>query len=282
MVCDEAAAKAAGVDARALLFCLLAQEFLDERVLEDAQLAQSQCVGEAEAALEQLRQAATNAASPQEVEAARQAAAAALLTAGLEEHLQERLARPHAGRSEVCQEVMPGLWLGGWVALNNDCVELRRRRVTHVVSVVSADKRQLPAFVRGHLYIRSDDSEDASAEFGARFPEICQFIEDARKEPHGCVYVHCGAGISRAPTAAASYIMWKLGVSAASALRLIRSVRPSVRPNLGFVRQLQRWETLMHQLPGGASSEVPFGGRGRSRVLPAVAVQQSVGAAGLP
>ena len=32
--------------------------------------------------------------------------------------------------------------------------------------------------------------------------------------------------------------MWKLGVSAAVAIRLIRAARPCIRPNVGFVRQV--------------------------------------------
>merc|ERR1711860_433461 len=97
------------------------------------------------------------------------------------------------------------------VALNNNCAELCRRHVTHVVSVVSSEQRRLPDFIREHLHVQADDREDAAALLGARFPEICRFIEAARGEPCGCVYVHCGAGISRAPTVAASYVMWKLG-----------------------------------------------------------------------
>eukprot|EP00913_Durusdinium_trenchii_P031546 g29538.t1 len=150
---------------------------------------------------------------------------------------------------EFNMEVLPSLLLGGWAALNQDCGELRRRNVTHVVSIVSAEQRRLPEFIRGHLHIHSFDSEDAALKLAERFPEICRFI-DAAVNDHGVVYVHCGAGISRAPTATASYIMWKLGLSAPVALRLIRAARPCVRPNLGFARELRKWEKTMEELDG--------------------------------
>ena len=40
--------------------------------------------------------------------------------------------------------------------------------------------------------------------------------------------------------------MWKLGVSAAVAIRLIRAARPCIRPNLGFVRRVISTVTCLH------------------------------------
>ena len=47
--------------------------------------------------------------------------------------------------------------MGGWAALNNDCEALRSRKVTHVLSVHSAEnQRRLPSFILGHHYVRVD------------------------------------------------------------------------------------------------------------------------------
>jgi len=244
------AARAAGVDAPALLYCLLAQESL-----EDSSRPSSATSGNAkdpqrvavQLALDKLRQAATNGLSPEEVQAAKEAAASALLAAGLEEPSCQ------LPRNDVCHQVLPGLLLGAWSAASDSSV-LRKRKVTHVVSIVSAEQQQMPEFIRGHLHIYANDKEDAAEKLAAHFPEICRFIDAARNEPRGVVFVHCGAGISRAPTAAASYIMWKLGVPAALAIQLIRAARPCIRPNVGFVKQLRSWETEMGSLGGYASA----------------------------
>jgi len=233
------AARAAGIDAPALLYCLLAQESLEEENSSSA----------AQLALDKLRQAATNGLSSEEVQEAKEAAAAALIAAGLEEPLCQRLPK-----NDVCHQVLPGLLLGAWAALSGDAGELRKRKVTHVVSIVSSEQQQMPAFIRGHLHIWANDKEDAAGKLADHFPEICRFIDAARNEPRGLVFVHCGAGISRAPTAAASYIMWKLGIPAALAIKLIRAARPCIRPNVGFVRQLRSWETQMTSLDGYASA----------------------------
>ncbi|CAL1152091.1 unnamed protein product [Cladocopium goreaui] len=235
-----ASAAAAGIDAKALRAFFLAQDTLEGSSIKGQQREEVQI------ALDHLRQAATNAAIPEETNGALQAALKALSSAGLQ------VCTSHP-RQDVCHQVLPALLLGGWAALGKDCGELRKRHVTHVVSIISADQRRLPEFIRGHLHIHSFDSEDAAQKLGERFPEICRFIDAARNEPRGVVYVHCGAGISRAPTATASYVMWKFGVPAAVAIRLIRAARPCIRPNVGFARELRQWEQRMHDVEGYAS-----------------------------
>jgi len=98
------------------------------------------------------------------------------------------------------------------------------------------------------MHITVDDKEEAAAYLGTQFPNICRFIDSARLQPGGCVFVHCGAGISRAPTAVASYLMWKLDVPAIMALKIIQSARPCIRPNVGFAAQLRDWETKKAKL----------------------------------
>ena len=46
--------------------------------------------------------------------------------------------------------------------LLQNCAALRQRKVTHVVSVLSADQRRLPEFIKQHLYVRVDDTEEAA------------------------------------------------------------------------------------------------------------------------
>lgn len=241
-----AAAGAAGIDVRGLLFCMVAQECLDASTVPADNFAAAQ------AAVDSLRQTSTNAALKEDVDASRSAVTAALQDIGLADDLKSRLKRPSIGKYDNCDMVLPGLWIGGWTALNNDAEELRRHKVTHVVSVMSTEQRtELPSFIRGHHHITADDKEDAAADLSVHFPAVCRFVDAARSEPRGCVYIHCGIGVSRAPTVTASYIMWKLGLPAAAALDVIRQARPKIRPNLGFVKQLRQWEVDMLQLPGG-------------------------------
>jgi len=233
----------------ALLFCLLAQECLDELELADA--CERAAFSEAQASVDALRQSATNAAAQMDVEKSCVSTMEAMETAGMGEALRAKLKRPNMGKHDACHRVLPGMWLGGVAGLAKDGEELRRRKVTHLVSVISTQSCEIPSFIRGHLHILSNDTEEAAEGLSAHFAEVCRFVDAARSEPRGCVYIHCGAGISRSPTVAASYVMWKLGVSAAAALQLIKRARPNIRPNVGFVKQLRQWEVDMLALPGG-------------------------------
>ena len=231
----KAALGAGGTDLRSVARVMELQERIDGASAPMAAL---------QLAVTQLLQAATNASGADAVAAAREAAEAAAEAAGVPRRAaSERMSPAHSlHKLQLLHEIMPRLWCGGWAALNNDCQELRSRGVTHVVSVVSADQRRLPPFVKGHYYARVDDRAEAAKEIAAHFAPIADFIEAARSSG-GTVFVHCGAGISRAPTVTTAYMMRKLGLPAADALKMVRAARPCVRPNVGFAEQLRAWES---------------------------------------
>ena len=66
--------------------------------------------------------------------------------------------------------------------------------------------------------------------------------EALASSPSNKVFFHCGAGISRGPTSCTAFLMYKLGLSAADALNLVRERRKCIRPNVGFVAALKKWE----------------------------------------
>ena len=231
----KAALGAGGTDLRSVARVMELQERIDGSSAPMAPL---------QLAVTQLLQAATNASGADAVAAAREAAEAAAEAAGVPRRAaSERMSPAHSlHKLQLLHEIMPRLWCGGWAALNNDCQELRSRGVTHVVSVVSADQRRLPPFVKGHYYARVDDRAEAAKEIATHFAPVADFIEAARSAG-GTVFVHCGAGISRAPTVTTAYMMRKLGLPAADALKMVRAARPCVRPNVGFAEQLRAWES---------------------------------------
>ena len=254
--------KAGGVSMEAVRIVMAAQELLDSAPSSEGSSSATPSQGALDAmqaAVTKLQQVATNARPPEEVAAARAALDEAAEQAGLTATLAKRSAKPATSATtklQLLHEVMPRLWVGGWAALSDDCRVLQQKKVTHVVSVISADQRKLPPFIRGHLYVRVDDTEEAAATLAAHFDEIAQFIEQARSGG-GVVFVHCGAGISRAPTSACAYMIWKLRIPASNAIKLVRSARPCARPNVGFVAALKAWEQQQIGARGGATSDGP-------------------------
>jgi protein-tyrosine phosphatase len=68
--------------------------------------------------------------------------------------------------------------------------------------------------------------------------------------------VHCGAGISRGPTAVIAYLMASSQRFAyGDARRLVAAARPCTRPNDGFVRALRRYEGLLRARDHGDSDD---------------------------
>ena len=64
-------------------------------------------------------------------------------------------------------------------------------------------------------------------------------------ESGGKVYIHCGAGVGRAPTMAAAYLISQ-GDTPAQAIDRIRIVRSFIRPTRVQREQLQRYHTLVN------------------------------------
>mmetsp|Transcript_58580 Transcript_58580/g.132612 ORF Transcript_58580/g.132612 Transcript_58580/m.132612 type:complete len:227 (+) Transcript_58580:112-792(+) len=151
---------------------------------------------EADRCVSRLRQLATNredGCTMEVLQSVVDEVRAAMETAGLGALFSKALVREEPGRFDLIAKVLPGLWIGGWAALNNDAFVLRQKKVTHVLSVHSAEQqRSLPPFIRGRMNVNVEDKDEA--DLLTHFPAMCEFIASGRSEG-GIVYVHCGAGI---------------------------------------------------------------------------------------
>lgn len=105
------------------------------------------------------------------------------------------------------------------------------------------------------LFVCSIAADDESTyDIGQHFMESSYLIElvlsnrrvleksgsDALNLPS--VVVHCLVGMSRSAAVVAAYLMKKHEISSAHALRFLKSVRPVVKPNPGFLQHLESWE----------------------------------------
>lgn len=64
------------------------------------------------------------------------------------------------------------------------------------------------------------------------------FIDECRTRG-GRVLVHCNAGVSRSTSVVAGYLMQRCDQSFMQAFGMIKSKRPCVQPNAGFIKQLK-------------------------------------------
>ena len=140
---------------------------------------------------------------------------------------------------ELVHRVMPYLYVGGWTALKDGCKALSAVGVTHVLGIGTFGKRKLPGFVQQYDVIYAEDNNES--DLLQHFPTIVHFI-DSCTQGGGVCYVHCGAGISRAPTACAAFLIHSLYMPAKNAVTYLRKCRPGSRPNKSFLLQLSKWE----------------------------------------
>ncbi len=72
------------------------------------------------------------------------------------------------------------------------------------------------------------------------FQSFFEFIE-THPNP---AFVHCIAGISRAPTMVISYLMKKNSWTFKKAMGILKKIRPCIEPNHGFIEQLKVWHWI--------------------------------------
>lgn len=153
----------------------------------------------------------------------------------------------------VLSEVAPRILVGADEAAR-DLPKLREAGVTHVVNCAAAtcanhfedaDAKDssgggavgAPPIVYLSLFLQDSLREDISR----AFYDSIEFIDEAISKG-GTVLIHCQHGVSRSATIAMAHLMWRDSVGYEDALERVRSVRPTVNPNIGFACALLAWQ----------------------------------------
>ncbi|KAJ1612546.1 dual specificity phosphatase [Cryptosporidium canis] len=123
------------------------------------------------------------------------------------------------------QRIIPGVFLGG-STVANDLKKLKDLGITHIVSCLQGACKFPKDFKYLNIPIYDTPFEDISKHFSASFDFIHNALCQSTLEKPNNVYIHCAAGISRAPTVCAAFLMRELGISVAQALDLIKLSRP--------------------------------------------------------
>uniref|UniRef100_A0A0C9RS01 TSA: Wollemia nobilis Ref_Wollemi_Transcript_15922_1648 transcribed RNA sequence n=1 Tax=Wollemia nobilis TaxID=56998 RepID=A0A0C9RS01_9CONI len=79
----------------------------------------------------------------------------------------------------------------------------------------------------GLQHIRAEVRDFDAFNLRMRLPTVVGKLQKAIKNGSGITYIHCTAGLGRAPAVALAYMFWVQGYKLADANKLIQSVRPS-------------------------------------------------------
>jgi len=135
-----------------------------------------------------------------------------------------------------------------------DHLLLKENEVTHILNVASfntqfsVDRGLLDCAINGlFVYKHVGIMDLPNTDIVSHFDECFAFIDNAI-DAGGRVLVHCMAGVSRSASIVIGYLMKVKDMDFETAFNHVKAKRPSIRPNDGFMRQLQNYGCqLKHQ-----------------------------------
>ncbi|KRG07666.1 dual specificity protein phosphatase 19 [Drosophila mojavensis] len=131
------------------------------------------------------------------------------------------------------------LYLGSQDAVSSENV--LKYNLTHILSVgIKTPNVELPPTVKCKHLPCLDMPETNILQYV--LPVAIDFIEEARAAK-GCVLVHCNAGVSRSASVVIGYLMNRRDMRFEEAYNLVKSWRPCIQPNAGFMQQLKKFHT---------------------------------------
>lgn len=142
----------------------------------------------------------------------------------------------------------------GSVDVACDQALLKENEVTHILNVASfntqftVDRGPLDCainnlFICKHVSIMDLPDTDITGYF-----DDCFAFIDSALDTGGRILVHCMAGVSRAASIVIGYLMKANDMDFQMAFNHVKAKRPSIRPNDGFMHQLQNYECQLKQL----------------------------------
>jgi protein-tyrosine phosphatase len=137
-------------------------------------------------------------------------------------------------------EVVPGVFIGSiGAALNKNF--LLENQISHILTVADNLNSSFP-----ELFTYKSIEILDTIEFNILnvFDEAFSFIDTALAAGQK-VLVHCFAGKSRSATIIIAYLMKNHSMSLDSALKFLKSKRPVIMPNQGFLFQLSIYENSL-------------------------------------
>ena len=138
-------------------------------------------------------------------------------------------------------EIEPGMFVGG-IPTRARWMALRAVGVSHVLSLL-AEAPPDPWFADAEavLWLPIPDRHPPTQE---QLRAGCAFLDAARARGRG-VFIFCGSGMGRAPTA---YVAWRARVERldlATGLNAVQQVRRIAGPTASQLEALERWVTDM-------------------------------------
>jgi atypical dual specificity phosphatase len=141
--------------------------------------------------------------------------------------------QPYLNNNYKIYHIVDNIYLGDLSAsVKKD--DLKKDGITHILSIFNGSYSMWPDFNYKHIHI----NDDPWVSIDKYFDSCYEFIDSATNV-NGKILIHCIYGVSRSVTIIISYLMKKYEITRQDALNLIKSKKPSINPNKGFILQLE-------------------------------------------
>lgn len=113
-------------------------------------------------------------------------------------------------------------------------------QISSIINLSMDKQLNLPAGLDDLTIVLPDEKDSDISQY---FSETTEFIKKRVTEDwNGNLFIFCQMGISRSSTVLIAFLISFYKISLLDAVDKLREVRSIVKPNVGFLRQLQQWE----------------------------------------
>ena len=135
-------------------------------------------------------------------------------------------------------QILSYLYLGSQ-DVAHDLELLKSNNITHILNVSTG---VLNLFEEMFIYKTVEALDTPEFPLLEVLDECCEFIQDTFTKEKGVILVHCNAGISRSASVVIAYIIKFYAMTLEEGLNFVKKRRPFVKPNGGFMKQLNLYE----------------------------------------
>jgi len=138
-------------------------------------------------------------------------------------------------------EILKNIYIGDINDAYN-IVELKEKGITTVISVVSGiyNSYKEDSGIK-QIYVEMKDTENE--ELTGKIENVIELLHNEVKNGEK-ILIHCICGVSRSVSILIGYLMKYEDYDFEGALYLIRNKRTQANPNVGFIKQLKKYELL--------------------------------------
>lgn len=123
----------------------------------------------------------------------------------------------------------------------SDVNQLQHYRIKHVFNMSPVQLKEFPGISYYNLPV-SDDSEQNILQF---FDRVFSKMDELTYQRQNIV-INCQAGVSRSASFLIGYLI-RNGLTYDTSYQLVKSCRPVINPNKGFVEQLKQYESTVQK-----------------------------------